>query len=1155
MRTLSRHGRALVAIAPFLAAGPAACLGNSTPVEEPGEEEKTDVARSALVEPTCVTIRRGEAGDVFDTFLSGDHPTWAPGTSSDLWIGGSSGGNENRTLFGFDLSPVPAGSTVTEASFHFRVSWNQSNGQIGVHRVLVPWSEATATSTNFDVAGGIVPSPEMTFPGIVFGWRSLDFTSLVSGWVGGAFPNHGVLMQEDPAHKHLVFGSEASSASRPYLVVCYQPPAPVCSGDEPAVDADRSFVMSKQLGGSNTSYSLGIDDLGGDTVTAGFFAGSTVIGGVPLATTGAGDHDLFVARIAEDGHAVWAKRFGDATSQPMPDLTDPRDGKHGVAVGPDGRVVVAGGFRGTVDFGGGALVSPGGATDIFVAVFDASGNHLWSKSFGGALGDGRARSVAVGADGRLLIGGGFTGTIDFGGGALSQPSLGGEEDGLFVAQLDASGDHLWSRQVGNGSGPSRANDVGFDLAGNVLLTGVFGGAVDLGDGPLVAAGPRDVLVAKLDPSGNTLWSRRYGDAGDSNGDRGAGIAASSAGDVYVAGTVDGLVDFGGGAVGHADGSSGFLLKLDPAGSHVFSKAFGAGSILFGTDVSVDALDRPFFLGWGTGQSVDFGGGPRSADGPLDTFVAGYCPSGNHLWSRAFGAAGGSLFGQALGVDAGGRLSFTGWFNGLLEFGGHNHRSGQDHTYVAKIAPVDDPDSDGDGFVDGEDVCPLVADPQQLDQDSDGTGDVCDATPIGNGAGSLVWGRLAGGAGFLFIKDIALDPAGATVIGGSVGPSASIDGVALTNPIFLAKLDAVGQLAWSKSWGVASPGNQVNSVAVNAQGRVFFVGQAAGTLELGGGLLQAGGGQDAFAGALDASGNHFWSYRWGDGQQQSATSVAVNAGGDPIVAGTFSGTMDLRGNFLSSAGQSDVFLARLDGSGNPIWAKRYGDAAAQGSPQMTVNAAGNIVLQGKLTGTMDFGDGVSLTATGTDDVYTAVIDPWGTALSAVVIPRPAGSAISAFEADSQGNIYLAGTFLSTVSAGGALLTSDEGNGAFVAKYSATGAPVYGRGLTIDVGGSPVLAVDGAGDAVIGGAFQETLETGGVAFEAIGPAPDAYVMKLDPAGGLLYLRRYGTSGSENFQVVAADAAGNAVFAGFGAPGLDLGAGPIPGPGSHTLLKLTP
>ncbi len=1157
MRTPSRYRRALFAITPLLVVGPAACLG---PAGAP-EDETTGVASSAVVEPTCVTIQRGVAGDVFDTFLSGDHPTWPAGSSSDVWMGGSSAGNENRALFGFDLSPIPAGSVVTEASFHYRMSWNNSNGQIAVHRVLVPWSEATATSANFDVPNGIVPSPEMTFPGILFGWQSLDFTSLVSDWVSGAVPNHGILMQEDPAYRHLIFGSESSTASRPYLTVCYELPAPACGGGLPAVDADRSFIMSKQIPGFYANYPIGIDDLDGDTVAAGLFAGSTVIGGVPVATTGPNDQDFFVARIDDNGHAVWAKRFGDATSQGGPELSDPRDGRHGVAVAPDGRVIVAGGFRGTVDFGGGPLVSPNGASDVFVVAFDASGNHLWSKSFGGAGGDGRARSVAVGADGRVLVGGGFTGTIDFGGGALSQPGVTGDEDGLFLVELDASGSHLWSKRVGNATAQTWANDVAFDAAGNVLVTGLFGGTVDLGSGPLVASGSRDVLVAKLSPSGAALWSRRFGDANDLHGDRGAAIAANAAGDVYVAGTIDGPVDFGGGPVGGADPPAGFLLKLDDAGNHLDSKAFGAGSTFFGTDVRVDGLGRAYFLGWGSGNGLDFGGGPVSVStsGGLQAFVAGYCPSGGHLWSHAYGADNGNVFAQGLGVDGVGNVLYTGWFTGLLDLGGHSHRVGDnEHMIIAKLAPVNEVDSDGDGIFSGDDVCPGVADPQQLDRDIDGEGDACDSTPTGNGSGDLLWSRQVGGAGFPTVKGIAVDPAGATVLGGSATSNASIGGPPLTAPIFVAKLDAAGDHVWSKSWGVASSGNQVSSVAVGANGRVLFAGQAAGDLNLGGGLLASGGGQDAFVGALDAGGNHLWSGRWGDGQSQSASSIVEDAQGNVWVAGTFAGNIEFPGvRPLTSAGQTDIFLLRLNSIGGAQLAYRFGDAAAQTAPVVRLNAAGNIVMVGKLTGTIDFGGGFSLTATGPNDVYVVELALGGYALSGAVIPGP-NRLVSSFAADGDGNVFVAGTFGSIMTAGGAVLTSDEGFGGFVSKYSPSGAHIYTSALTTDWPMTIAVSVDGAGNAVVGGAFFATLETGTILVETpgSGPGQDAFVMKLDGGGGVLYFRRYGKAYAEDgFHTVAAGANGQAVFAGFGSGALDFGAGPTPGLGTLTLLKLDP
>ena len=1153
MRTPSRYRRALFAITPLLVVGPAACLGPAGALED----EATDVASSAVVEPTCVTIQRGVAGDVFDAFLSGDHPTWAAGSSSDVWMGGSSAGNENRALFGFDLSPIPAGSVVTEASFHYRMSWNNSNGQIAVHRVLVPWSEATATSASFDVVNGIAPSPEMTFPGILFGWQSLDFTSLVSGWVSGAAPNHGVLMQEDPAYRHLIYGSEASMASRPYLTVCYDPPAPACGNGAPAVDADRSFIMSKQIPGSTASYPLGIDDLGGDTVAAGVFAGATVIGGVPVATTGPSDQDFFVARIDDNGHAVWVKRFGDATSQGGSELSDPRDGRHGVAVAPDGRVIVAGGFRGTVDFGGGPLVSPNGANDVFVVALDASGNHLWSKSFGGAGGDGRARSVAVGADGRVLVGGGFTGTIDFGGGALSQPGVSGDEDGLFLLELDASGNHLWSKRVGSATAQTRANDVGFDAAGNVLVTGLFGGTVDVGDGPLVASGARDVLVAKLDPSGTALWSRRFGDASDNNGDRGAGIAATPAGDVYVAGTIDGVVDFGGGAVGGADWTSGFLLELDEAGTHLDSKAFGVGSTVFGTDVRVDGLGRAYFLGWGGGNGLDFGGGPLSAGGSLHALVAGYCPSGGHLWSHAYKADSGNVFAQGLGVDGEGNILYTGWFTGMLDLGGHSHTRGQnDGVIIAKLAPVNEVDSDGDGILGGDDVCPSVPDPQQLDRDTDGEGDACDSTPT-NGFGDLLWSRYVGGAGFLTVKGIALDPAGATVLGGSATSNASVGGPTLTGPVFVAKLDAGGDHVWSKSWGVTSPGNQVNAVAVGANGRVLFAGQAAGDLNLGGGLLPSGGGQDAFVGALDASGNHLWSSRSGDGQAQSASSIAEDAQGNVWVAGTFAGNIEFPGTRpLTSAGQSDLFLVRLNPFGGAQMAYSYGDAAAQTAPVVRLNAAGNIVLVGKLTGTIHFGAGISLTATGPNDVYVVELALGGYALSGAVISGPAGAAVSSFAADVNGNVLVAGTFDRFMTVGGAVLTSDEGFGGFVSRYSPSGAHIYSRAFTTDWPLTIAVSVDGAGNAVVGGSYRATLETDTLMVETPGPGEDAFVMRLDTGGGALYFRRYGVGNAgDGFHTVASDAAGNAVFAGFGAGALDFGAGPTPGVGNVTLLKLDP
>jgi hypothetical protein len=188
---------------------------------------------------------------------------------------------------------------------------------------------------------------------------------------------------------------------------------------------------------------------------------------------------------------MWAKAYGDGDAVSF-----------GLAVGPDDAIYVAGGFDGNLDFGGGAL--QGFGWDAFVGVLDPDGGFIWQWSGGSYTDNDFAESVAVDAQGNLVVAGCFEESIDVGG---MEPLAGspGNRD-LFIAKLDPSFALLWSRVWGDGSGEanqaddeSSSTDLAIAPDGSIYISTSMQGTIDTGANVHESAGGRDLLVAKLKP--------------------------------------------------------------------------------------------------------------------------------------------------------------------------------------------------------------------------------------------------------------------------------------------------------------------------------------------------------------------------------------------------------------------------------------------------------------------------------------------------------------------------------------------------------------------------------------------------------------------------------------------------------------------------------
>ena len=160
-----------------------------------------------------------------------------------------------------------------------------------------------------------------------------------------------------------------------------------------------------------------------------------------------------------------------------------------------------------------------------------------------------------------MVTGSFDGTVDFGGGPLT--NSGGTD--IFLAKFSSAGAPLWSKQFGDSisahnEGPS---GVAVDGSGNVIITGGTSGAPDFGGGPLYGTSSVDIFLAKFSAAGAYVWAKRFGAL---YSDAGTAVAADGSGNVLAAGYFSESVDFGGGTITSANGSyalDGYVTKFTP----------------------------------------------------------------------------------------------------------------------------------------------------------------------------------------------------------------------------------------------------------------------------------------------------------------------------------------------------------------------------------------------------------------------------------------------------------------------------------------------------------------------------------------------------------------------------------------------------------------
>ncbi|WP_437515584.1 hypothetical protein [Sorangium sp. So ce1099] len=328
---------------------------------------------------------------------------------------------------------------------------------------------------------------------------------------------------------------------------------------------------------------------------------------------------------------------------------------------------------------------------------------------------------------------------------------------------------------------------------------------------------------------------------------------------------------------------------------------------------------------------------------------------------------------------------------------------------------------------------------------------------------------------------------------------------------------------------ATPTSRVVNTAIAAapDGGAYVGGEGRGAVMLGDQTITERG---AFLIHLDRDGAPRWSAPIVTARQSAATAVTVDGSGNVLLAGEFKGYVTI-GSTTLAASQTylDVMVAKLDGEGAVLWAKRFGSVADDRSVAIATDATDHVYVGGNVFWEVDFGSGLLL-AHG-QSPFLLKLTPDGDVAWAKVFNSPGGNhgAVAGIATHDDGDVSITGYADRPLPIDGTELSMPAGSAmmGFIARFSSAGeirfarrfgGPELDMGNEISVGEGTFLAgtVSGESDVlgttvnadVAGTPFVAKLTESGTAEWVITPEPGGamYGLAPDMAGGVYAAGRH-------------------------------------------------
>lgn len=347
-------------------------------------------------------------------------------------------------------------------------------------------------------------------------------------------------------------------------------------------------------------------------------------------------------------------------------------------------------------------------------------------------------------------------------------------------------------------------------------------------------------------------------------------------------------------------------------------------------------------------------------------------------------------------------------------------------------------------------------------------------------------------------------------------------------IFVAKMDPDGNWLWARSAGGVHD-DFGYEITVDSNGNIFITGAFNGSVLFGSTTYISSGTKDVFVAKLDSDGNWLWVEQVGVIESNSGLAICSDAFDNIFITGIFHETAVFDAYTITSAGEYDIFIAKMDPDGNWLWANNAGGISDDYSYSIDTDSAGNVLITGSFQETADFGTS-NINSNGGKDIFVAKADSDGNWLWVENLGGSLDDTGNSINVDIVDDLYITGSFSGAVIFGTTNLSSNGVYDIFVSKMDLNGNLIWAEsagGTDYDFGNS--ICSDQDGNVYVTGGFAETVEFDVTTLTGAG-GRDIFVAGISPnEGNWLWAEDAGGAHNDKGNSITNDADGNIYLTG--------------------------